>query len=88
MTVAVPADVAFLHPVSDERLVARMRCICSAKKAASVPSADSAITVPVMPNRLVGNDFRNVLQAVPLLAFGASAPPVPKPDCRKKRCRN
>ena len=81
MPPAFLADVAFLYPVAYEGLVAGVRGVHPAQKAAVVVAATRAVAVAVVPYGLVRDDFGNVFEAVPLLALGASAAFVPELDC-------
>ena len=75
------ADVAFLHPVADEGLVAGVGGVQAAQKAAVVVTATRAVAVAVVSHGLVRDDFGDIFEAVPFPALGASVAFVPALDC-------
>ena len=77
MPPAFLADVSLFHPLADKGLVARVRAVHSAEKSLAVTAAAS-VTIFVVPNGFVGDDFGDIFKAMPFAALRTSVAFVPK----------
>ena len=83
MPAAFLADVAFFHPFADKGLVACVRAVHSTEKALTVTAATS-MSVFVVPDGFIGDNFGDIFKTMPFAALGASVAFVPLNYRRKK----